>query len=436
MYGNDGSAVFSTNDLAPRLSAVYDPWNDGRSKLAVSYGRYYEAVPLDVAARYFAGENFVNSTGSLSSCPGNLSNANNWVGNGEYAKCGTPTGAFPVFNNEKAQTNMQGQFSNEVTATAEREILPGMTLRLDYQHRWLGTIIEDGAGPNLNSVLANPGHVPDSAITAANNQIQQAMTALQAMPTDPVAQANLQNAQANLSAIQQLAAAPTPERTYDAITVSVNKHFSKAWFARAAYTYSRLIGNYEGLYQNETNYISPNGGNAYDYPDLYPNQNGPLPNDRPHLFKLDGFYTHPVGRGQVVFGLSFTARSGMPRNYIGNLVDGQPYQLVFLLPRGDAGRTPTVTELNAKIGYGRSLGHKMNLEGFIDVFNVLDQQTALMVDDNYTYQAAAPIINGTPSDLKYAKNENGAPIAKNPNFGQPLAYQTPINARLGIRLTF
>jgi len=24
-------------------------------------------------------------------------------------------------------------------------------------------IIEDGAGPNFNSVLANPGHVPDSA---------------------------------------------------------------------------------------------------------------------------------------------------------------------------------------------------------------------------------------------------------------------------------
>ncbi len=66
MYGNDGNAVFSTDDLAPRLGAVYDPLNDGRSKLAVSYGRYYEAVPLDVAARYFAGENFVNSNGSLS----------------------------------------------------------------------------------------------------------------------------------------------------------------------------------------------------------------------------------------------------------------------------------------------------------------------------------------------------------------------------------
>ena len=65
----------------------------------------------------------------------------------------------------------------------------------------------------------------------------------------------------------------------------------------------------------------------------------------------------------------------------------------------------------------------MNLEGFIDVFNVLDQQTAILIDDNYTFDAAAPIVNGTPQDLKFAKTANGAPITKNPNFGQPLAYQ-------------
>ena len=78
----------------------------------------------------------------------------------------------------------------------------------------------------------------------------------------------------------------------------MNKRFSKNWLARASYTYSRLIGNYEGLYQQETNYIAPNGSNAYDTPELYVNQRGPLPNDRPHLFKLDGFYRHRSARGR------------------------------------------------------------------------------------------------------------------------------------------
>lgn len=436
LYGSDGSTVFSMQNWAPRVSAVYDPFDDGRSKISVSYGRYYEAVPLDVAARYFAGENFVTAYGNLNTCSGGLSDQNQWVGAGEYRSCAADKGAQATFNSEYAQPNMQGQYHNEIVATVERQIMEDMTVRIDYQHRWLGNIIEDGAGPAGNNVLANPGNVPGSAIQAATDQLNQAMQVADADPTNAVKHANYQNAQANLSALQQLASAPKPERNYDALTLSVNKRFARKWFARAAYTYSRLIGNYEGLYQMETNYIAPNGSNAYDFPELYVNSNGPLPNDRPHLFHLDGYFHQPVRKGQFVFGLAFTARSGEPRNYMGNLLPGSPYQLVFLLPRGDAGRTPTVTQLDAKIGYSRPLGPKMNLEAFIDLFNILNQQTTLQTDDNYTFQAAPPIVNGTSQDLKFAKDYSGAPLTKNPNFGQPIALQMPFNARLGLRLTF
>jgi hypothetical protein len=428
IYDSNGSSFLDTSNISPRLSAVYDPFNDGRSKLSVSYGRYYEAVPLDVAARYFSNENFVTTTQNFA----------NWAGNAEFTRCGTlqPAGP-PTFNSEYAQANLQGQYHNEIVATAEREIMEDMTVRADYQHRWLGTIIEDGYGPGFaNAILANPGHVPGSAIDTARTELQQAQATLAAHPNDPTAQAAAGTAQYNLGTLQTLAAAPAPERTYDAITLSLNKRFSKNWFARASYTYSRLIGNYEGLYQSETNYISPNGGNAYDAPELEVNQKGALPNDHPHLAHIDGFYTHPIGRGRFTIGLSFTGRSGMPRNYVGNLEPGSPFQLVLLLPRGSAGRTPTITELDGKIAYGRALSDKMRLEAFIDLFNIFNQQTALFEDDNYTYDAAPPIANGTAQDLKFAKNTGGQTITKNPNFGQPLAYQTPFNARLGLRLTF
>jgi hypothetical protein len=432
----NGNPIFSTDDLAPRLSAVYDPLSDGRSKVAVSYGRYYEAVPVDVAARYFSGENFIQTFGFTSTCPAGLQNGTTWAGKNESQQC-MPLGANPTFNSEYAQANMQGQYNNEITATAEREVREGMTLRLDYQHRWLGNIIEDGYGPGFaNGVLSNPGNVPQSAIDVAQNQVNNAQAAVTANPMDPAAAAALSAAQYNLGTLKTLKAEPTPERTYDAITLSLNQRFTKNWFARASYTYSRLIGNYEGLYQTETNYIAPNGNNFYDAPELTVNQNGPLPNDRPHILHLDGFYSHEIGRGRLTLGLSFTARSGQPRNYIGNLEPGTGYQVVMLLPRGSAGRTPTVTELNGKIAYGRPLGPRMNLEGFIDLFNIFNQQTAIVTDDNYTFDAAPPIVNGTTSDLKFAKNTAGQPLQKNPNFGQPLAYQTPFNARLGLRLTF
>ena len=135
------------------MSAIYDPFSDGRSKLSVSYGRYYEQIPLDVAARYFSGENYVQQYGPLvtdrvpTGCPANLQNAYNWNGAGEYKQCGPPLGTNPAYNSEYAQKNIQGQYHNEIVATAERQIMDDMTVRIDYQHRWLGNIIEDGYGP-------------------------------------------------------------------------------------------------------------------------------------------------------------------------------------------------------------------------------------------------------------------------------------------------
>jgi hypothetical protein len=353
-----------------------------------------------------------------------------------------------LFNNGTnyaVQSNLAGQYHNEIVATAEREVFEDLTVRLDYQHRWLGTIIEDGAGDQSTSptfVLANPGHVPTEALDNAKAYRDSTQAALDAqlarmIPNDPALPA-LQSAAAAASArytsLTRLAAAPKPERTYDAITLSANKRFLKNWLARASYTYSRLIGNYDGLYQAEQNYFAPNGSNAYDTPDLYANQNGPLPNDRPHLFHVDGFYTHPIGRGAFTVGLSFAARSGMPRNYVSALVPGQ--ELVMLLPRGSGGRTPTVTEFNGRLGYRRALSPKVGLEAFIDLFNIFNQQTVVMTDDNYTYSWAGPIVNGTPSDLKYAKDISGAPIVKNPNYGNALLYQRPFSGRFGFRLTF
>jgi len=460
LYDFHGNAFLNATNLSPRVGAIYDPFADGRSKVSVFYGRYFEAIPLNVAARYFGGEGLLNRNGiQTGNC--NNPNAYTWTGAGEWAQCGAPpmttsmdkttwgadnAGQVNILNNGQnyaLQADLQGQYHNEIVATAEREVIEDLTVRVDYQHRWLGTIIEDGAAdPTVTFVLANPGHVPQSAIDKATAYAKDSKAALDAAKADPNFPASalpaLQSAAdasaAQLTTLQGLAAAPKPERTYDAVTVSANKRFSKNWLARAAYTYSRLIGNYDGLYQAEQNYFAPNGNNAYDSPDLYSNQNGPLPNDRPHLAHVDGFYSHSIGSGNFTLGLSFAARSGMPRNYIGALIPGQ--QLVMLLPRGSGGRTPTVTELNGRIAYKRALSPKCDLEAFIDLFNILNQQEAVLVDDNYTYQMAASIINGTPSDLKYAKDVGGQAVVKNPNYGHPLLYQRPFNGRFGLRLTF
>jgi hypothetical protein len=44
---------------------------------------------------------------------------------------------------------------------------------------------------------------------------------------------------------------PKAKRTYHAVTLSFTKTFSDLWQAQASYTWSRLTGNYDGLYRPE-----------------------------------------------------------------------------------------------------------------------------------------------------------------------------------------
>ena len=442
LYDQNGASFLNARNLGPRAGVIYDPFNDGRTKISAAYGQFYEAIPVDIAARYFGGENFVQRQEiPLDTCAGHTSQAQ-WTGNGEWASCSLSpdkAGGYNLTNNGAgvAQTHIKGQYQNEIVATLEREVMEDMTVRLDYTHRWLGAVIEDGYGDaTLTDVLANPGRVPAEAIADAKNQADNLAKMAMADPTNTTLQSEAANAQNKYNALKTFASAPKPERTYDALSLTLNKRFSKNWFLRGSYTYSRLVGNYEGLYQSENNYTAPNGTNAYDTPDLYVNSRGLLPNDRTHQGKIDGFYSHPVGPGKLTFGLSFVGRSGMPRNYMSNLYPGQNYQIVYLLPRGSAGRTPTITQLDAHISYAQKIQANVTLEAFIDLFNVFDERTTMMTDDNYTYDAVAPIENGTKSDLLFAKNAFGAPVAKNANFGRAIAYQAPFYSRLGLRLMF
>ena len=443
------------NYLSPRIGVVWDPTNDGRSKVFTHFGQYYETVPMALAARYFGGEGILVSQINPASCTNPPSTAN-WVGGpNEWRSCTPDTNplSYNIYNNGRdypVQPHLKGQYHNEVVAGAQREIMDDLVLGIDYTHRWLGNIIEDGTAYDGTFLLANPGNVPPEAITAYQNQITQyttqvtqAQSALSAATTDPAkasaqaalaqAQNNLATAQSLLGNLKGLATEAKPERTYDALTVFVDKRFSKQWLVHGSYTYSRLVGNYEGLYQDHQDYFAPNGSNAYDTQDLTLNQRGPLPNDHPHSGRVDGYYTLPVGSGSIVFGLGFAARSGMPINYSSYLA-GQP--LNFLLPRGSGGRTPPVTQFDGKLSYRCPLTPKTHIEAFLDVFNLFNQQAVLRVDDDYTFDAAASIVGGTKDDLKYAKNAQGGPLNVNPNYGHPTSYQTPIHGRMGVRLTF
>jgi hypothetical protein len=281
------------------------------------------------------------------------------------------------------QPNIKGQYHDELVGGAQWEPWDDFLFGLNLTHRWLRNVIEDGTVTDGTFVLANPGNIPQESLDKADKEtLEKQMAFDKAAPADKDRlQVELNDAKSRADNLKGLAVAPKPTRVYTAMTLSLAKRFSKDFLVNVQYTYSRLTGNHNGLYDADVSYAAPNGNTQYDLPELYLNKNGALANDRPHALKVSGYYEVNAGPGKLTFGLVGSAYSGVPRNYIANLDYG--YQ-IFLLPRGSAGRTPTVTQIDTKISYRQAIADSMTMEVFFDIFNLANSRTALLTDDTYT----------------------------------------------------
>src|SRR5262249_36837145 len=188
---------------------------------------------------------------------------------------------------------------------------------------------------------------------------------------------------------------------------------------------------------------APNITSAFDVAGQVANRYGRLGLDRPHIVKLDAFHELAVRDGVLTVGAGFRAESGIAYGPLGATnVSGYGPGESFLLPRGSLHRTPMTAQLDVHLGYRRSA-----VEGFVNVFNLTNQQDELAVDSVYTYDAANPVVGGTPVDLVHLKalepagfHPNGiekrTTVTVNKNFGNTIARQAPRNVQFGVRWRF
>ena len=156
MYDFHGGAFLDATQHRParRRRLRSDATTAARSCRS-SYGRYFEAIPLNVAARYFGGEGILGP--QQRPVTGTCANTNpyTWTGAGECRElrhaaqvrratttpADNPAGGYfcsTTARTTRCRPNLQGQYHNEIVATVEREVIEDLTVRLDYQHRWLG----------------------------------------------------------------------------------------------------------------------------------------------------------------------------------------------------------------------------------------------------------------------------------------------------------
>jgi hypothetical protein len=414
------------DEIAPRIGVSWDMRGDGRSKLYANYGRYFERIPSDLAVRQFSNEVGFSSLQfadpDLSILCSDLANSN--------GVCTDDRPRFQGLHPGEILDNTKLPYVDEFLVGYQHQLRPNLSVEIRGIYRDQGRVLEDvqftsveetqnwyygdygygdpfpefGSAPFSNYIMANPGdNTPGD--------------------TDfPFTK---------------------PEREYKAMELIFNKRFSNNWLMYAHYRYSKLTGNYEGLFRNDNGQSDPNITSLFDFPEspiMRGQYNaGPLNTDRPHVLKMYGTYFFDNG---LEIGGAFNWQSGTPRTSLlahpnyqnsGELPGKIPLYYVpgdttgdgtndswvtqsgtgwFLAdytdaPRGALGRNPDLATWDFHLAYKLNV-KRSTLTFGVDVFNIFNSQEVAEMVDTVEFIATVP----------------------DPNFNSILAYQGPRQIRL------
>lgn len=401
------------NNWAPRIGIVWDPKNNGRSKVYAYAGRFFEATPLDLNIRALNGEDYIISTYRYAGTPppGDFwySNSTNplpaSVRSGPVVTTPPPSGwyksAATVLTAATAtplDTSLKAQYQDEFILGGEYQFGDVWSAGVRLVDRELKRVIEDfgvfgdPSDPLLLTgyVIGNPG---EGALGAPFEK---------------------------------------PKRYYRAAEFTVQRAFRENWQLTASYTYARARGNYEGLFMSGYEQLDPNITALYDIPSFGVNAEGKLRADRPVNLKIHSSYRFPFG---LTVSEGFYFSSGIPYGALApELYNGYGDGTINLVPRGSAGRTPNFYSLDLHADYALPLfrGTGRSLSLIVDAFNVTDQDTTLEVDQDYYYEA----MNGN-----WNLDDNGNPILTgsqpaSPYYGTPFLLQSPRSFQVGVKFTY
>jgi len=416
-----------THNWAPRLGLIVDPFNDHKTKIDASFGRFFEKVPSDIAVRALSTQ--LSITGAWYADPGpgqqpNLS-PSNYVPGGSIAFQGGPNFL------ENVAPGTGAQFQDEITGGYEHEFAHNLTVTGRFVYRDLRRIIEDMSGTNVTEALHGVPQIYVVGNPSVHLDIFQNTFACSSGPN-----CNLNTGFTNFASGSPNGpdgipdGFPNPSRIYKSGEFIVNKRFSNVQFY-GSYVLSKLDGNYQGNYRSDNGQQDPNISSMFDFTNsdgVLTGQDipGVLNSDRRHQFKLFGNY---MLRG-FNFGASWLPTSGTP---ITNFLAHPDYTNAGEIPvcpdgtftckggpRGAYGRTAWTFDFNLHGDYTVKLGERMRVKFIADLFNVFDEQKVIRVDQWSQLTGGS----ANPDFLK-------------PGLIQfPEPYENPFNARLAVRFEF
>lgn len=388
-FNSDGiEYVSQKNQWAPRLGVSWDVNGDSSLKIYANAGRYFLALPNNVAVRGASGSTLTNEYFTYTSVD---------------PVTGVPQGLTPLGNGPYSSNNEFGQAPDPRTVAAtdlkshyQDEYIVGMQQQLGSSWNWGARLQYRDLKSAIDDVCDNR---PVLEYMAANN-----------IAVDPnysySPDCRLFNPGANNTLLldipdaagsTDLVAVPyTKENTgmylkrrYLGLEVFLEHPFDGTWYGKVDYVLSHNWGNAEGQLDSDIGQQDVSQTVLFDHRELMAYGGGNLPNDRRHVLKAYGFYQlNPEWR----VGSTLIAQTGRPKSCLGYNPEGSDFFYNYLdygryyhycdgeaVPRGSKGNLPTDVTLGLNVGYTPTWAPGLDIQ--LDVLNVFDKQVAQNIEE-------------------------------------------------------
>jgi hypothetical protein len=260
---------------------------------------------------------------------------------------------------------------HEYVAGVDYQLGKDWAFEARYDRRRLDHVIEDAslADPTAFEIytIVNPGQGVDKTINGYANYLTSIGDAF-----GPGTAAFNGNPATPFGTCTGCPNSPTAIRNYDGLEFRVTKTQSRGWSGTFSYTWSSLWGNYTGLTTTDEvdgglpGRNSPDTTRAFDEPFYYFGANGksnagPLPTDRPNVFKGYAYYTLPwSGKlNTTTFGIFQVGYQGSPMSSftdVGVATGVTPFESTYIFGRGkwvNATSDPTTGSVDFGTPYNR-----------------------------------------------------------------------------------
>jgi len=402
--------------IAPRFGFIYDVNGDSTFKVFGSFGIYQDMMKLDLAANAFGGFKWKSAFYTLDDYDYTKIGVN-----GNYPGTFIRTYDFRPVDFNNVDPDVKPFTQREISLGAEKKLTENITGSVRLVSKSVLYAIEDNA---LYRMI-------DGGWTEVYYQTNPGSDYLKGKYAEALAAGDL-----NPNTPDPVKA----KREYLAVNLSLDKRFSDNWMGGVSYTWSKLSGNYSGLYSSDEIRNSPNGERAFDLWYLgYDKElnliDGVLPSDRTHVLKAFGSYSFPFG---LTVGGIMNAMSGTPitEEWILDSASYFPYN------RNSMGRTPFLFFANAYAEYNLKLG-KNTVQLSINVDNLTDTKTARGKYQLKYLDNCAPSTTDATDNLYLQRRliaNDWEPIDDpdilDPLFGKESDFFAPLSIRLGVKFIF